>query len=229
MQTSADPPRFPDDKARDAGRHVVARLRAARRADEPYAHWLPEEALPPGLAEAAAALPFEPPRIADTLGRRETNNQSRTYFNAASRARFAACETVAAAFQDPETVAGIGRACGVDLAGTSLRIEYCLDTDGFWLEPHTDIGVKKLTMLIYLSSGPGADTLGTDIFDGEGRVVKTSPSPFNGGLVFVPSDRTWHGFRRRPIEGVRRSMIVNYVGPEWRARHELSYPDQPVG
>jgi hypothetical protein len=229
MQTSTDPLRASDGKARDAGRHVVARLRAATRIDEPYTHWLPEEMLPPDLAEATAALPLEPPSIADTLGRRETNNQSRTYFNADIRTRFAVCDTVAAAFQDPETVAGIGRTCGVDLTGTSLRIEYCLDTDGFWLEPHTDIGVKKLTMLIYLSKGPGADTLGTDIFDSEGRIVKTSPSPFNGGLVFVPSDRTWHGFRRRPIQGVRKSVIVNYVGPEWRARHELSYPDRPVG
>lgn len=229
MHTSTAPARLPDVPAQDVGRHVVASIEAAARADRPYTHWLPEDVLPRDLAEAVAALPFDPPRIADTLGRRETHNQSRTYFNPEARARFPVCETVAAAFQHPATVAGIGGTCGVDLAGTSLRIEYCLDTDGFWLEPHTDIGVKKFTMLLYLSSGPGADTLGTDVFDGEGRIVKTSPSPFNGGLVFVPSDRSWHGFRRRPIEGVRKSVIVNYVGPEWRARHELSYPDQPVG
>ena len=31
-----------------------------------------------------------------------------------------------------------------------------------------------------------------------------------------------------PLSGIRRSLIVNYVGPEWRARHELAYPDVPV-
>jgi hypothetical protein len=27
---------------------------------------------------------------------------------------------------------------------------------------------------------------------------------------------------------VRRTLIVNYVGDEWRARNELAFPDQPV-
>jgi hypothetical protein len=38
---------------------------------------------------------------------------------------------------------------------------------------------------------------------------------------------TWHGFRPRDIRGVRRSLIVNYVVPEWRARHELAFPSVP--
>jgi hypothetical protein len=28
---------------------------------------------------------------------------------------------------------------------------------------------------------------------------------------------------------VRRSLIVNYVKPEWRSRHELAYPDHAAG
>ena len=40
---------------------------------------------------------------------------------------------------------------------------------------------------------------------------------------------TWHGFLPRQIDGVRRSLIVNYVTSEWRNRHELAYPDKPVG
>lgn len=39
---------------------------------------------------------------------------------------------------------------------------------------------------------------------------------------------TWHGFGKRPIGGIRRSIIVNYVKDEWRSRHELAYPDRPV-
>ena len=48
------------------------------------------------------------------------------------------------------------------------------------------------------------------------------------GLLFVPAADTWHGFTRRRIAGVRRSLIVNYVKPEWRSRHELAFPDQAI-
>jgi hypothetical protein len=47
-------------------------------------------------------------------------------------------------------------------------------------------------------------------------------------MVFVPADNTWHGFERRPIEGVRKSVILNYVTAEWRAREQLSFPQAPV-
>ena len=45
----------------------------------------------------------------------------------------------------------------------------------------------------------------------------------------MPASDTWHGFHKRPIAGVRRSLIVNYVKPEWRSRHELAYPDHAAG
>ena len=54
------------------------------------------------------------------------------------------------------------------------------------------------------------------------------PDPPTAGLIFVPGADTWHGFTRRPIVGVRRSLIVNYVKPEWRSRHELAFPNEAV-
>ncbi|MGD0186545.1 MAG: hypothetical protein ABSC25_15020 [Roseiarcus sp.] len=39
----------------------------------------------------------------------------------------------------------------------------------------------------------------------------------------------WRGFRRRPVDGVRRSLIINDVKPEWRSRHELAFPDRFAG
>ena len=54
------------------------------------------------------------------------------------------------------------------------------------------------------------------------------PGNVNRGLIFVPGTDTWQGFVRRPIEGVRRSLIVNYVGLEWRSRQELAFPCHPV-
>ena len=56
------------------------------------------------------------------------------------------------------------RTFGAPIDDTFLRLEYAQDIDGFWLQPHTDLGVKKFTCLIYLSEGPGHEKLGTDIY-----------------------------------------------------------------
>jgi len=195
---------------------------------EPYPALFPVDVLPDAVAAALAALPLTPANIEDTGGRRETHNATRIFLAGDMLRRFPVCADVAAAFQDAAIVDTIESVCGVDLEGSRLRIEYCLDTNGFWLEPHTDIGAKLLTMLIYLSDPPPGEDWGTDIYDAEKRPVATAPAAFNTAMVFVPGANTWHGFRRRPITGVRRSLIVNYVKNEWRSRHELAFPDRPV-
>lgn len=60
-------------------------------------------------------------------------------------------------------------------------------------------------------------------------VDATAPCRRNAGLVFIPGGAAWRGFHRRPIEGVRRSLIVNYAKPERRSRHELAFPDRLAG
>ena len=47
-------------------------------------------------------------------------------------------------------------------------------------------------------------------------------------MVFVPSNITYHGIEPRKIDGVRKSVIVNYVTNEWRAREQLAFPERPV-
>jgi hypothetical protein len=203
-------------------------LAAAEQGEVPFRHWTLAAVLPPELCEAVLALPFDAPAMAGIGGRRETINAQRSFFSAENRGRFAVCEEVARALQSPATTSLIERRCGVALAGSSLRIEATLDTDGFWLEPHTDIGAKLFTMLIYLSSHPDAAAWGTDLLYPDGSLFARAPGAFNTGLIFVPAADTWHGFAPRPIDGVRRSLIVNYVRPEWRARHELAFPEQPI-
>ena len=41
-------------------------------------------------------------------------------------------------------------------------------------------------------------------------------------------NNTYHGFEKRPIKGVRTSLIINYVTNEWRAREQLSFPETPI-
>ncbi len=193
---------------------------------EPYRHWLPEDMLPVDVCKGLDALPATPPKIEDTLGRRETHNSSRLFFGVEARAKYPVCEALASALQSERVVDKLEKICDVDLRGGHLRIEYCLDTEGFWLEPHTDIGAKLFTMLIYLSEDPGSEAWGTDILDRDLKIVATTPYRRNAGLIFIPGADTWHGFHKRPIQGVRRSLIVNYVKPEWRGRHELAFPDR---
>ena len=194
----------------------------------PFRHWTLNRVLPDRTCLAIDALGLAPPPVADTLGRRETNNSTRLFFGETQRATYLVCDDIATALQSAAVIHQLEVLCDVVLSGGFLRIEYCLDTDGFWLEPHTDIGVKLFTMLIYLSDDPGCGAWGTDLLDGPDKLVATTPYQRNFGLIFIPSEDTWHGFHRRPIHGVRRSLIVNYVKPEWRARDELAFPNQAV-
>jgi hypothetical protein len=203
-------------------------LDAGRLETEPYRHWLLRDMFPEVVSSAVTALPVGPAEIGDTEGKRETHNSARTFFSPENRQRHGVCRTIADALQAPATIRKLEETCGIDLKGAFLRIEYCQDTDGFWLEPHTDITVKLFTMLLYLSTEPESEGWGTDIYDADGNRLATAPYRFNAGLIFIPADDTWHGFHPRPINGVRKSLIVNYVTDEWRARHELCYPEQPA-
>jgi hypothetical protein len=200
----------------------------ATSASAPYRHWLLEDALPPAMARALAGLPVPVAAAGDTLGRRETNNSTRVFLSPDFQRRHAVAAEFAASFQDAASVATLAKLTGATLEGAYLRIEYCQDTDGFWLEPHTDIGAKLYTMLFYLSDVPQAEGWGTDIYETPEKHLGAASGAFNRGLIFVPGNDTWHGFRRRPIAGVRKSIIVNYVKDEWRARGELAFPDRPV-
>ncbi len=207
---------------------LLASLAAARHQRFPYPHWLLEQVLPEPALASLSALPLAAPEIEDTQGRRETHNSSRLFFGPQEQARFPVCAALAAALQGRDCVARLESLTGARLGGSYLRVEYCQDRDGFWLEPHTDIGAKFFTMLIYLNDPPPGEDWGTDIYETPEKRLGPAPSGRNRGLVFIPGPASWHGFARRPITGIRRSLIINYVTPEWRSRHELSFPGQPV-
>lgn len=204
-------------------------LHHADQSNNPYPHWLLNHCLPEDVVDELIALPIQPARIDDTKGRRETNNDSRIHFGAEYQRQYKVIESLARVFHSKRIVDELKAVTGAPLTGTSLRIEYCQDTEGFWLEPHTDIGVKKFTMLIYLNREPEGADWGTDIYSDRDTHFGRAPSAFNAGLIFVPSDKTWHAFDKRPMKGVRKSLIINYVGQEWQNRHELCFPDDAVG
>jgi len=205
-----------------------AAVAARRSLSRPYPYHLLDGVFPADVTQALAELPFAPPVLDGVSGKRELHNDQRSYFDAVGVARFPIMDAVAEALQSNRVVRTIYEAFAADIDDTFLRLEYAQDVDGFWLQPHTDLGVKKFTCLIYLSNGPGHETLGTDIYESPDKHFGVSPFRPGAAMVFVPGDNTWHGFEKRRIEGVRRSVILNYVTSDWRERGQLSYPEQTV-
>lgn len=212
----------------EIARHFGNALRGARRDDWPYRHWLLKEVFPDNLCVGILALPIAPAVIDDCGGVRDRRNDLRRFFTPRLRERHPACSVLAEALQHPEIARLFERTCGIEASGGFLRIEYIQDTDGAWLEPHCDIPEKLFSMVIYLCTGPDAKDWGTDIYDADRRWVGRSSAEFNSATIFVPGPNTWHGFDKRPIEGVRRLMEINYVRPSWRDRDQLAFPDRPI-
>lgn len=212
----------------DVVRSFLKSVDDGQHAETPYRHWFLRGCLPEDTVDDINALPFEAPELGGVSGKRELHNATRTYFDVEAQARFPSVQAFAEAFQDKRVTGRIAETFGTDLDGTLLRIEYAQDTDGFWLEPHTDLGVKLFTMLLYMSRDESHGDLGTDIYDSGRKPVGRSPFEANAAMVFVPSDITYHGFESRPINGVRKSIIVNYVTDEWRAREQLAFPNDPI-
>jgi hypothetical protein len=207
---------------------LIESMDSARRQERPYRHWFLKRCIPEDAVDPILALPFPAPDLGGVSGKRELHNATRKYFDVDNRAKYPVCEAFCQAFQDKGVTDRIAKVFGAKPAGSYLRVEYGQDTDGFWLEPHTDLGVKMFTMLLYMSKVPQHATLGTDIYDENKTHLGCSPFVSNAAMVFVPSNVTYHGFEKRPIEGVRKSVIINYVTNEWRAREQLAFPEKPV-
>lgn len=204
---------------------VCASARAAKAYEAPYRHYILSDLLPRAVADELADLPFSAPRLDGVSGKRELHNDTRSYFDAAAMAKHPVMAAVAEALQAHDTVSALAQIFDAPLDDTFLRLEYAQDVDGFWLEPHTDLGVKKFTCLIYLSDGEGHETLGTDIYRSRQEHFGRSPFLRNTAMVFVPGTDTWHGFEKREIKGVRKSVILNYVTHDWRAREQLCFAE----
>jgi hypothetical protein len=207
---------------------LLESIAGARREEKPYRHWFLQHCIPGDAVDPILDLPFPAPDLGGVSGKRELHNATRRYFDEENRGQFRVCEAFCQAFQDKRVTDTIASVFGSKLAGSYLRVEYGQDTDSFWLEPHTDLGVKMFTMLLYMSKNPQHRGLGTDIYDQDKKHVGASPFAPNAAMVFVPSNITFHGFEKRKIEGVRKSVIIIYVTNEWRAREQLAFPDKPI-
>jgi hypothetical protein len=207
---------------------LMSSFKAGKRTEAPYRHWLVDKCLPDGAIDTINGLPFPAPTLGGVSGKREVHNATRKYFDVENRATYPVISAISDAFQDPRVTRGIESVFDTKLDDTYLRIEFAQDTNGFWLEPHSDLGVKVFTLLLYVSTDPTHGDLGTDIYDAGKQHVGRSPFIPNSAMIFVPSKITMHGFEPRQIHGVRKSVIVNYVTNDWIAREQLAFPGKPI-
>ncbi|THD78818.1 MAG: 2OG-Fe(II) oxygenase [Phenylobacterium sp.] len=206
---------------------ILASFAAAERRETPYVNWRVGNVLPEETAKALAQLPFAAVDVHGVSGKRELHNDQRSYFAGEVLDAYPAAREVAEAFQSRRVIEAITANTGAKLEGCYLRVEYAVDVSGFWLQPHTDLGVKTYTMLYYLGDEGQAD-LGTDLYADHETWAERAPFTWNTAFIFVPSDNTWHGFEPRKIKTPRRSVIINYVTDEWRAREQLAFPNDPI-
>ncbi len=217
-----------DSPVKNIEKSVEHAFQNAERFDAPYQHWTLNNLFPSEIADMLPSIEFPIQDLGGVSGKRELHNDTRHYVDTKNRRQFKSFALIADTFQSTSMAQTIEKFTGADLNDTFLRIEYAQDVEGFWLEPHTDLGVKRLTVLIYLASNTDNNDLGTDIFDSEKKDFKRATLEHNAAMMFVPSDNTYHGFNERKFTGVRKSLILNYVTKDWRDREQLAFPDQTV-
>jgi hypothetical protein len=207
---------------------LVSTLDRTQSKPYPFRHWMVGPLFAEDVVDDLGEVPFPQHDLHYQLGTREEHNPTRSYANLEAIQNFSVCKRVADIFLNRQVIAKFEEMGGMSLQGSLLRMEYAIDSQEFWLTPHTDIGVKLFTMLIYLSTGKDSETWGTDIYENADTHAMAVPYRRNSALMFIPSSHTWHGFERRFIDGVRKSLIVNYVTQDWRNRHELVHPTKIV-
>ena len=105
----------------------------------------------------------------------------------------------------------IGNLINKDLSNSYVRLEIIGDKKGFWLKPHKDIEEKLMTMMIWANPYNESNSLGTDLYDKDFKLVKTIKYTHNNGYFFSSGEDTWHGLELKEIKKERRCIQINYV------------------
>ena len=105
----------------------------------------------------------------------------------------------------------LGKLLKKDLSKSYVRLEVIGDKTGFWLKPHKDIKEKLMTMMIWANPYKESESLGTDLYNKDFRLIKTVKYINNNGYFFSSGNDTWHGLELKKIIKERRCIQINYV------------------
>jgi len=178
-------------------------------------HWfLVNQAFDDNTIEKIHSLFTNNPLITKFDGRRAAANEFRQFIT-----RDNDTDRIFAPLDTPGARAYFTEITGVDCSEGKLRVELCQDAPGFYLENHIDIPEKLLTLLVFVGEGPLY--WGTSIFDEDNEYVRTVPFRHNAGWLTHKNAEIVHGVRENTIDGLRKSVIINYVVGDWRDTEQL--------
>ena len=105
----------------------------------------------------------------------------------------------------------LGKLLKKNLSNSYVRLEVIGDKTGFWLKPHKDIEEKLMTMMIWANPYNESESLGTDLYNKDFKLIKTVKYINNNGYFFSSGNDTWHGLELKEIIEERRCIQINYV------------------
>jgi hypothetical protein len=184
---------------------------------DPFLHWQIDRPFTPAVLKEINST-FIPDVRRDYDGTRagdavtaEGTVKTRCYVTTENVHEFPAIGGLVDELLSMETVERLEDMLERKMRGNYLRVEVICDRHGFWLAPHKDIKEKLMSMLLYSNPCGESENLGTDLYDGDLKLVKTMPYRNNYGYMFAPAHDTWHGLEKKEIAKERRSMLINYV------------------
>jgi len=109
---------------------------------------------------------------------------------------------------------------GYNLSDSYMRIELAQDNDNFWQVPHIDTLEKRITIIVYIQ---GKGDLGTDLYTSPDQHYHTRLEwKPNRCFVFKTDETKWHGFTKRPFDGNRKVLLINYVDKnKWKSKDQV--------
>ena len=85
---------------------------------------------------------------------------------------------------------------------------------------HTDEPNKKLTIIVNIDKEDDQN-LATDLYRDKKTHAKKLDWQDNSAVLFVPTNKMWHGFAPMEYKGIRRIMIINFVDENvWRDKDQ---------
>ena len=192
-------------------------LENLRSSDYPFKHWEFSDCLDiKALDEISySTIPdgnraYDGTRAADHTGQ-GVDGKLRLFIDSNNSKFYPNLTNLVHELQKKEVYKIIGSLINKNLSNSFVRLEIIGDKTGFWLKPHKDIEEKLMTMMIWANPYNESDSLGTDLYDKDFKLVKTIKYIHNNGYFFSSGDDTWHGLELKEIKKERRCIQINYV------------------
>ena len=192
-------------------------LEDLKSSDFPFEHWEFSDCLDiKALDEISySTIPegdraYDGTRAADHTGH-GVDGKLRLFLDSNNSKSYPNLTNVINELQKKEVFKIIGGLIKKDLSNSYVRLEVIGDKTGFWLKPHKDIEEKLMTMMIWANPYNESDSLGTDLYDKDFKLVKTIKYTHNNGYFFSSGEDTWHGLELKEIKKERRCIQINYV------------------